>query len=235
MNQTIEQEKPLKTAKEQLPLPFPPRFLIDECVPQPWNWKEALEKTGANVATVHEHELLGKGDDIISTTAKRKRAWVVTKDYKFHYEAVSHGVSSPNIVWIEGNQPLDTDTLEEAVGEITKVCYSFATEIGMEQSHYFIHYDLNTGKCVIETCPPPPPDLLKVLPLLKKKSRGLANVDLRDAWNCNASTAWRKAKQLVLDGWLHEVGKTKGRRYFEGPRLERFVALGRLIRREEGL
>ena len=233
MNQTIGEERPLKTPKEQLPLPFPHRFLIDECVPHPWNWKEALEKTGADVATVHEYELLGKGDDIVSTTAKRKRAWVVTEDYRFHYGTVSRGVSSPNIVWIEGKEPLDTDTVEEAVGEITKVCYSFPAEISAEQNCYFIRYNLATGECLTETYPSPPPELLKVLPLLRKKPQGLANVDLRNVWGCSASTAWRKAKRLVLEGWLHKVGKTKRRRYFKGPKLKSFAGFSRSIKCKE--
>jgi len=202
----------------QLPLPFPTHFLIDASVSRPSEWKRIFAEKGNDATTVIELGLQQNvDDDVISRTAEQIGAWVVTEDKEFHYDAASGGVFYPNVVFLVGDTALEYEhrlhVMKDAIN------YVYVPDID-EVQRYYVICDLDTGQVRIETPPTPPPELLRILPALSQSKYGLKNADLRKLWNCSSSTAWRKATRLVLDGWLRKAKKTKGRRYFKGPKLE---------------
>lgn len=216
----------------QLLLPFPKHFLIDVSVSRPSAWKGIFAESGNYATTILELGLQQNvDDDVVSETAEKIGAWVVTEDKEFHYEAATGGVFYTNIIFLVGENTLKHEQRLQVVKEVMNevVNYAYLPGIGETQNYYII-WDLDTGQVRIKAPPTPPPELLRILPALSKSKNGLRNADLRKLWNCSSSTAWRKAACLVREGWLRKARKTKGRRYFRGPKLEegfrRFISNG---------
>lgn len=215
---------------EQLPLPFPTHLLIDASVSRPREWKRIFAEIDIDTTTLPELGVQQNvNDDVVSKTAKQIKAWVVTEDKEFHYEAASGGVYYPNVIFLVkekettlGHRPR-LQVMEQAMN------YAYWQPIDEFQS-YSIVCNLDTGQVRIQPPPIPPPELLKILPALSQSRYGLKNADLRRLWSCSNSTAWTKATHLVSEGWLRRGGRTKGRRYFKGPKLEeefrRFISKG---------
>ena len=192
--------------------------LIDECVPHPWDLKTALESKGVDATFVYEHDLCGKGDSIVSRTAKKLGAVVITTDYKFSKEAVIQGEVPPDIVWIDRKQTSYTSTLINALKEIVNNSYH-------NYSYNLRYFCSSAGECQRKEVELPPPELQKILAYLDKNAakKGLSYADLTGIWNCSRSTAWRRAKKLVIEGWLHKVRKGRETRFFRGNKLKRFL------------
>lgn len=50
------------------------------------------------------------------------------------------------------------------------------------------------------------------------EKKGLSNADLRRIWGGDRQSALRRAKRLVLEGWLRAEGERRARRYLAGPK-----------------
>lgn len=234
MSDKLKQHRVKEPEGEQLPLPFPssiPNFLIDECVPHFWDLKAELKRAGVNATVAPEAGLCGKKDNVVSKAARELCTSLITTNYRFNYDTLFKGEgvaeAPPNIVWIDG-YPQDISTFVGALQEMANITNNTSSA----NIRWFMYYSC-TGNFVIEGTQIPPLLILKILPHLSKAKWGLANVDLRTIWGCSRSTAYRRARQLVWEEWLHKVGKTRGRRYFKGPKLRNLAYLGYKLRSKE--
>ena len=207
---------------------LPVRVLIDECVPHPWDLKTALESKAVDATVVHEHNIRSKNDSIVSITARKLEAIVITTDYKFNQETITQGEVPPDIIWISRQQASYTSAIIDALKEITEDPYPTCSG---NLRHFT--YCSPAGVCRRKEVELPPPELQDILVYLDKSTanKGLSNVDLRNIWNCSRTTAWRRASKLVIDGWLHKVRKGREIQFFRGPKLKRFCDLGSRLRR----
>lgn len=209
---------------------FPGRLLIDECVPHLWGLKAALENKGVDVTVVHEYDLRSKGDSIVSRTARKLGAPIVTTDYKFNKETITQGAAPPDIIWIDKKQTSYTSALVDTLKEIAENPYHTCSG-----NLRRFTYCSSAGECQHKEIELPPPELQEILAHLDKNitKKGLSNADLRNIWNCSRSTAWRRAKKLVIEGWLHKVRKGRETRFFRGSRLRRFGNLSNWLKHKK--
>lgn len=63
------------------------------------------------------------------------------------------------------------------------------------------------------------PDELKAITDILLSQGYVANKDLREAWDVSRSMAWKRAKELVTEGFLRQEGEKRGTCYYPTERL----------------
>ncbi|MCK4450723.1 MAG: winged helix-turn-helix transcriptional regulator, partial [Anaerolineae bacterium] len=66
---------------------------------------------------------------------------------------------------------------------------------------------------------PIPDDLTSILDILSARGY-VTNKDLRQAWGISRATAWKRAKELVTEGFLRQEGEKRGTRYYPTDKLQ---------------
>lgn len=215
----MEQEESHETQEQvrhakQLPLPFKPRFLLDENTASK-QLQESLLARDASVLTLADFSLLrvSTPDQTVSVIGATQNAWIVTRDTKFVFEALRQGGTPHRIALVSSKSTesqLNAVNLSESLsGECTPVSAYSATEA-------IEIVDLRSHKASTFTLPLPPDRMIQLFDLLEKRTR-IDTHKLAEQWTCSPARARQIARRLSDSGWLiaHKIGRSN--RYYPGP------------------
>lgn len=192
------------------PTLFPPRVLIDQNVSLGRSrFRRHLEDRGLYTFHVGDKGLADSSDTSVAQEALSSRAAVVTSDKTFIKTVLSQGGECPDstIVIPQVKKTMGSSATLEALADLVASEVRSTTAPGaknlaiVDQTHEgFVCYRWQI-----------PEQILKVWHLLEARGdAGVSSKDLASHWQCSRTTATRRARRYVHEGWLRE--KRSGRR-----------------------